>query len=197
MNFSVKPTRRVGWFEWPKQAREERVYLSWLSPVGLVELTRARSADGPIAALANAYETWKTLVDGDIRMILQNVAPPGYPARARLKSGVEAEVNGVPTLVKAKESFAASRRFFMLIRSGTPYATFRKEKWHVVLEVGGRRVARRKGFVWDVEAQEECILPMIAFLSSGNLIILCSRRSSINCEQPWWLTLRRALAVRA
>jgi hypothetical protein len=167
MQFSVKPSRHVGGFEWPKRAREERVYLSWLSPVGLVELTRSRSADGSIAALANAYETWKILVEGDVRIILQNVAPPGYPARARLKSGVEAEVNGVPTLVKAKESFVTSRRFFMLIRSGTPYATFRKEKWHVVLEVGGRRVARRKGSVWDVEAGGECILPMVCLFEFG------------------------------
>lgn len=63
MQFRVKPSRHVGLLEWPKPAHEEKVYLSWLSSFGLVELTRARSADGSIEALAKGYETWKILVD--------------------------------------------------------------------------------------------------------------------------------------
>ncbi|MFJ6186157.1 hypothetical protein [Streptomyces sp. NPDC092295] len=141
--------------EFAEPAREEHHYAYAETPVGVVTLTRSPSESRSPDALANKHEDWKLLLNGESRMTIREIAAPGYPARSRLRTGVDATICGAPCQIRAGGSLRPSKRFFEAKFSDSSKIGIHSNGINIELEgPDGYTLGKRTGGQWNIDAQE-------------------------------------------
>ncbi|MER8073680.1 hypothetical protein ABTZ59_36225 [Streptomyces sp. NPDC094034] len=153
MKFKITRKLHSSLLEYAEPAREERDYAYAETPIGVVTLTRSPSKSNSPDALANKHEDWKLLLNGESRMMIKEIAAPGYPARSRLRTGVDATICGTSCRIRAGGALRPSRRFFETKFPDSSTIRFHTNGLNIELEgPDGHTAGKRSAGKWQMNA---------------------------------------------
>lgn len=154
-------------FAAPATAEYEAAYAD--TPTGRLTLVRAPSSTRSPESVANKHEDWKFLLDDKECGVLHDVAAPGYPIRARIRNGVDAEMHGESCHVSARSGILPRQRYVEILYSNSR-SRFRTNGVSTWLDgIEESKTAERKLGKWMINNEDEraivdiCIFEMCEF----------------------------------
>ncbi|MFJ8476179.1 hypothetical protein [Kitasatospora sp. NPDC094011] len=137
------------------------------SPLGTVRVDRKRT--GAVTSFGSRLEQWDFVLDGTCILSVDGMFNAGYPARRRVRRGLDITLLGEPGRVSAARTLRPGRRY---VRMSTPTLAYEARTHfpgYIVRDGNGIERARYDGAFWEFEEPDPAAVAFASFFIAAAL----------------------------